>query len=218
MTTENELKRNFSVAIDEVIPPAPWLEAQVSDALRRRKRAHRGPAFGSGRGIGFAAGLATLLIGLLAVTALLLTTRIQSRPVPVNPPTPVATPSPTFTFTPSPAVRSASWPAGGPVPAQLAGCWQSQRYPNNPTYEVCLGQYSFDFGQGFAAGNVVVNGSEIDFISDTCTLNATFGYDRYSYTITGSTLVLTKFPTSNTGAWGNCGWRLQGSYTKVASP
>jgi len=57
----------------------------------------------------------------------------------------------------------------------------------------------------------VVNGSDIDFISATCTSDAKFGYDRSSHTASGDTLVLTKFPTPCTGAWRKCGWRVQGS-------
>lgn len=219
MTNDSELRRRYLLAIDDVLPASPWLEARVANALRQEKESGRRPGWkgapSSAQRLRIAAGLAVVLLSITVVTALVFSARLLHPVVPTHRPTPLASPTPTYTFTPSATTRSANWPAGGPVPADLAGCWQSQKYANNPTYEVCLGKYSFDFGQGFAVGNVVVNGSEIDFISDICTSDATYGYDRYTYTLNGGTLTLTKLPASGTGAWGNCGWRLAGSYAKV---
>jgi hypothetical protein len=215
MTTDSELRRRFVMAIDEVLPPAPWLAGQVGDAVQRERRGGRRALEGGGPRLRLAAGAAAILITVIAVTTLLFTSGLSNRTVPNPSRIQTPLPSPTYTFTPSPAVRSASWPPGGTVPAQLAGCWQPKLL--QPTDTLCLGGYSFDFGRDFITGNVVVNGSEIDFISDTCTVEATYGYDRYHYTVTGGALVLTKFPTSNTGG-GNCGWHLQGSYTKLSSP
>jgi len=218
MTSDSELRRRFVMAIDEVLPPAPWLKGQVADALQRERHGGRRALEGGGLSprLRLAAGAAAVLITVIAVTTLLFSAGLHNRAVPNPSRNPTPLPSPTYTFTPSPAVRSASWPPGGTVPEQLAGCWQPKLL--GPTDTLCLGGYTFDFGQDFIVGNVVVNGSEIDFISDTCTAQATYGYDRYHYTVTGDALVLTKFPTPNTGAWGNCGWRLQGSYTKLSSP
>jgi hypothetical protein len=227
MVTDKELRRRFVMAFDEAIPIAPSLETRVNGALKQedlRSHAWRGGVlFGLGSGLRLAAALAALLIAITVVTTLLYSARLHQPISPSRPQTPLASPSPSYRFTPSASSRAANWPPGGPVPAVLEGCWQSQKYPNSTTFEVCMGQYSFDFGQGLTTGNVVVNGSEIDFISDICTPDAKFGYDRYHYAITGTTLVLTKFPTPNSsnlpssaGAWGNCGWKLEGSYTKVA--
>ncbi len=174
MKTNDELRKRFVMAIDEVLPPAPWLETRVIDAVRRRPR-YRPLAFGVDP-----------------------KTHLQT----LSP-----TPSPTFTFTPSPAVRAANWPPGEQVPAELAGCWQPELLQAGDT--LCLGGYSFNFG-GDIDGNVVVNGSEIDFISDICTNDAKFGFDRYKYTTTGDTLVLTRIGTLN------CHWGLQRSFKRVA--
>jgi len=218
MTSDSELRRRFVMAIDEVLPPAPWLGGQVGDAVQRERHGVRRALEGGGLSprLRLAAGAAAVLITVIAVTTLLFSAGLHNRTVPNPSRNPTPGPSPTYTFTPSPAVRSASWPPGGTVPTELAGCWQPKLLL--PTDTLCLGGYTFDFGQDFIVGNVVVNGSEIDFISDTCTAQATYGYDRYHYTVTGGALVLTRFPTSNTGARGNCGWGLQGSYTKLSSP
>ena len=40
-TNDNLLKRRFVLAIDEVIPPAPWLENRVIDMVRRNSRPKR---------------------------------------------------------------------------------------------------------------------------------------------------------------------------------
>lgn len=119
------------------------------------------------------------------------------------PATAVATVEPTPAFVPSPAVRSSAWPAGGQVPAALAGGWQEKV----ETFPMYIGGYTMQFGP--IAANAVVSGSTIYFISDVCTNAGTYGYDTYHYTLTGDTLVLTRV-----GAW-NCGWRLQSTYTRV---
>jgi hypothetical protein len=53
-----------------------------------------------------------------------------------------------------------------------------------------------------ASGNVVVNGSEMDFIYDVC------GVDKYHYTLTGDTLVLVRFVDS-------CHTGLPGTYHRL---
>ena len=215
--SDSELRKRFVMAINEVLPPAPWLESQVIEVTTRRQR-HRGfnvgMAVGLTSGLRLAAGLIAVLIVIATVGALLISARLHSSLVPANPKThvqtPSATPSPKFAFTPSPAVRAANWPPGGTVPTALAGCWQPKFIDSK--YVLCLGGYTWDWiDNSVPNGNVVVNGSEIDFISDVCTNAATFGYDRYSYTITGDTLVLTRSGPRT------CGWALQGSWTKVAS-
>lgn len=129
-----------------------------------------------------------------------------------RPPEGLATsPSPPQKFTPSPAVRSANWPPGGPVPEHLAGSWQGK-------YALQLGAYTFQFVG--IDGNVVVNGSEIDFMSNDCKAGAigtpsavpVFGFDRYSYTLTGNNLVLLRV-----GPY-VCGWHIQGTYLRIATP
>src|SRR5712691_9017941 len=40
MTTDSELRCRFVMAIDEVLPPAPWLAGQVGDAVQRGGNPH----------------------------------------------------------------------------------------------------------------------------------------------------------------------------------
>jgi hypothetical protein len=228
-TSDAQLRDRFAAALDEVLPPAPWLEDRVVDALSMRHRPRRRPlgldtTVGFGRGLRLAAGLVAILIGIATVATLLISARIHLTSVPAGPKTRVQTPSPTpsFTFTPSPAVRSVTWPPGGPVPAPLAGCWQ----PAFDSETLCLGGYTFEFVVGAVDGNVVVNGDEIDFISDICTQAGTFGFDRYHYTISGTTLTLIRLRDSTSSSSpgsgglgtqiGNCGWKLEGRWTKLA--
>lgn len=73
------------------------------------------------------------------------------------------------------------------------------------------------------AGNVVVNGSEIDFISDSCT-GSDFGFERFTYTLSGDQLVLLRKsgPGQTNCVWDNAPgpyvwpW-LAETYTRVAS-
>jgi hypothetical protein len=227
ITSDNELRHRFIAAMEEVVEPAPWLEAKVVDAIGREARApRRRPVTPLVRNLRFAAAVAALLIAAIGLSALLFSARMHGyNPVPAHTPHPGTSASPAYSFTPSPAVRLAKWPAGGPVPASLAGCWQSTKYANNPFYTLCMGGYTFDFGQGAAEGNVVVTGSEIDFISDTCTPDGSYGYDRYHFSIASGVLTLIKFPsppppsgqTGTAGAWGNCGWRIAGTYAQIST-
>jgi hypothetical protein len=196
-TNETQLKERFVMAIDEAIPPAPWLEARITGAIQRVPR-HRQRVFGLNAafefrpGLRLAAGLAAVLIAIAAVTALLMSARLHAPTVPVRPGPTVTSPSPSQAevpwnppdspFTPT-TVRSPSWPPGGPVPAQLAGPWQPKVHQVK-TGVLYLGGYSFLIQN--IGGNVVVNGSEIDFMVDPC------GVDRFSYTLTGDTLVLAR--------------------------
>ena len=126
------------------------------------------------------------------------------------------------------------------MPAQLAGAWQPPRSAAICTASVpsgCilyLGVYTFQVGEEYLNppppgnvtpplyGNVVVNGSEIDFISDTCTANADFGFERFTYTLNGNTLVLTRVPGPGQSS---CTWTgtsiwplLSGTYSRVSTP
>ena len=232
MNTDNDLRRRFVMAVDEVLPPAPALEYRVHDALRREKRrvvepqrGGRGVA-GLGPGLRLAASLAALLIAVSVVATLVYSATMHHTIVPSHRPAP-----PSYKFSPTATTRSADWPEGGPVPADLAGCWQLQKYPSDPAKELCLGEYSFDVGQGSSVGNVVVNGTEIDLFSyqspdpvrngfNICGSN---GQEKYRYTVAGSTLVLVNFAKlyplgiglANPGA---CGWELDGTYSKLAKP
>jgi hypothetical protein len=217
--SDSQLRQMFVLATDEVIPPAPWLETQVIDALPRprvrRSWRHVGRIGEFSSGLRLAAGLVALLIAGAGVAALLMSARSHTLTVPGGRSTLV----PTDTFTPSPAVRASTWPPGGPVPVQMAGSWQQ-----NPSAQILhLGAYTFQLGDvqpepnicGYCViGNVVVSGSEIDFIDDTCTLKANFGFERFTYTLTGNTLVLTRAVGSGQSA---CRWLLAGTYTRVKS-
>jgi hypothetical protein len=225
--TDKELRRRFVMAMDEILPPAPALESCVRDDLRFERRPGRrtptgGNIFRHRSGLRLAAGLAAILVG-ITVVSLLFGVRVLQPIAPSHQPTPAASPS-AYEFTPTATTRSASWPAGGAVPADLAGCWQSQAHPNDPALEVCLGQYSFDVGRGYSVGNVVVNGSEVDLFSDACGSNVARPYDAYRYTISGSRLVLTSLSrliargTGLADSWSSCGWELDGSYSKLPGP
>lgn len=215
-TNDTQLRERFVMAIDEAIPPAPWLEARVTNALQRVPR-RRQRAFGLDSAFDFrpslrlAAGLAAVLIAIAAVAALLMSARVHTPTVPVKKGPTVTSPSPSqaevpwnppdSTFTPT-TVRLPGWPPGGPVPAELAGSWQPQVHQLKSGV-IDLGGYSF-LSQ-IIGGNAVVNGSEIDFIVDWC------GVDRYHYTLTGNTLVLVRFSSQ-------CGFSFPGTYTRLAAP
>jgi hypothetical protein len=72
-------------------------------------------------------------------------------------------------------------------------------------------------------GNVVVNGSEIDFISDICTVNGDFGFERFTYTLNGNILVIARAPGPGQSS---CSWVvgpslwpfLAGTYSRVSAP
>jgi len=214
-TNDDLLKQRFVLAIDEVIPPAPWLESRVFDVVRRNPRSGR-RAFGLGDisvfrpSLRIATQLIALLLVVAAIAALLMSAHLHTQTVPSRKghPVPSASPSagqaevpwnpPNSAFTPT-YVRSPSWPAGGPVPAALAGAWQPKVHQLK-TGVLELAGYSF-LGM-VIAGNVVVNGSEIDFIVDWC------GVDRYRYTLTGDTLVLTRISAQ-------CGFAFPGTYTRL---
>jgi hypothetical protein len=95
-----------------------------------------------------------------------------------------------------------------------------------------LGAYTFEIGNEHPTsstigpplfGNVVVNGSEIAFLSDICLADGSFGFERFTYTLTGDNLVITK--ASGPGQ-SSCGWQLgpnlwpliAGTYTRVSAP
>ncbi len=233
MSSERALRREIELWVEGAAPPAPWLEEKVIAAVRADQEVGRptgprpqrdfGALGGFGSGLRLAAGLVALLIAVGAVAALLMSARLLHNPtVPGGRSTTVQTPSPSppSTFTPSPAVRAANWPPGGPVPAQLAGGWQQ-----NPSAQVLhLGGYTFELGDvqpepnicGYCViGNVVVNSSEIDFIDDTCTLKADFGFERFTYTLSGNTLVITRAQGPGQSA---CRWLLAGTYSRVSTP
>ena len=231
-SSDAQLQQMFVRATDEVIPPAPWLEAQVADAVQQRRRARRRVIEfviprGFESGVRLAGGLAAIFIVIATVAAVMMSSRLIHNPLmPAAQPPTARTPSqsPLPTFTPSPAVRASNWPPGGTVPTQLAGAWQ----PENQRNVLHLGGYTWEFGDNEISafgtlcgpgpcyiGNVVVNGSEIDFIDDTCTLKAAYGFERFTYTLTGNTLVLTRAQGPGQSA---CRWLLAGTYTRVSTP
>jgi hypothetical protein len=249
-STDSHLRQMFVRATDEVIPPAPWLESRVVDAVQQRKRARRNPIAlgalgGFGSGLRLAAAVAALAIAVATIAALLMSSRLLHIPtVPGNGSKPVQTPLPaqTIPFAPSPAVRASNWPPGTPVPAQLAGAWQPPL-----SSEICklagssgcilhLGAYTFQVGEEYPDGtsdsgtigpplfgNVVVNGSEIDFISDICGAGASFAVERFDYTLNGNVLVITRAPdpgqSSCTWVVGPSLWPyLAGTYTRLSAP
>jgi len=102
--------------------------------------------------------------------------------------------------TPSDA-PSAGWPPGGPVPPELTGKWASKNFC------LVLVGYTYDFGAG--SGNVVVNGSAIDFFNGaTCGKRLPDGVGHWGWAVNGNTLTM-----SQSGA-DPCGRRLAGTYDK----
>jgi hypothetical protein len=121
------------------------------------------------------------------------------------------------------------------VPAQLAGSWRPPLSAQmcRLTTSNCilhLGAYTFELGDEHPQsgnigpplfGNVVVNGSEIDFMSDISTPNGDFGFQRYTYSLNGNTLVITRAPDpGQSNCWGGQGpWPLlAGTYSRVLTP
>lgn len=208
--SDRQMQQMFVHATDEVVPAAPWLEGRIVDAIHQRSRgrrlAFRVDAFrGFGSGLRLTAGLVAIVVVIAAIAGLLMTTRLLHNPPAPGSKSTVQTPLP---FRPSPAVRAANWPPGGPVPAELAGAWQPPlSAPACKASNGCilhLGVYTFQVGEEYlnppppgnvtppVYGNVVVNGSEIDFMSDVCTQTGDFGFERFTYKLTGNTLVITR--------------------------
>lgn len=214
-TNDNLLKRKFVLAIDEVIPPAPWLENRVIDMVRRNSRPKRrtfglAGLFVSLPSFRIAAQLMALLLVFAVIAAVLINAHLHTQTVPSRKghPVPSVSPSaaqPEVPWNPPDSAfipeydRSPSWPPGGPVPDALTGAWQPQVHELK-TGVLELGGYSFLIM--IITGNVVVNGSEIDFIVDWC------GIGRYRYTLTGDTLVLRKIGS-------DCGLLYAGTYTRL---
>jgi len=231
-TSDAQLHRMFVRATDEVVPSAPWLEAQIVDSLRHHGTARRLKKDPGGLewirpSLRPVAVLVAVLIAIGAVAALLTSARLLHSVVPATMPA-TQSPSPsrppqadvTVPFAPSPAVRDPRWPAGGPVSTRLAGSWRQT--PSAPI--LYLGGYTFQLGEETPDptsypgninpdlfGNVVVNGSEMDFIAETCAYVYAYTVERYTYTLSGDTLVIAKGPHDT-----QCSWpRLEGTYTRV---
>src|SRR6202521_4484323 len=86
------MRSELRSALDEVLPPKPWLEAAVTDDLRRRRS--RGPADRRLQRprmrVAVAGGLA--MVVLAAAVAVALLARQLYAPIPVNPPLPLPEP------------------------------------------------------------------------------------------------------------------------------
>src|SRR4029077_19159994 len=86
--SEHTMRSELRSALDEVLPPKPWLEATVTEDLRRRRS--RGPADRRSQRprvrVAIAGGLAMVLVAGAAAIALL--ARQLFAPVLVNPPPP----------------------------------------------------------------------------------------------------------------------------------
>jgi hypothetical protein len=116
--------------------------------------------------------------------------------------------------TPNAESRTAGWPAGGPVPAELRGDWfmppsaveavSGVPCPTPATTLNCFFQLTFEgttYRQTFSAtggkqeagqGNVVVKNNEIDFFNGViCGLKLPDGVGRYRWAITAGVLQFT---------------------------
>ena len=97
MANDSRLQQRFVQAIDDVVPPAPWLETQVVEALQHRPRSRRfalgvGSLGGFPSGFRLAAGLVALLIAVATVGVLLMSSNLHGTTVPGGRTTPVQTP------------------------------------------------------------------------------------------------------------------------------
>ena len=99
----------------------------------------------------------------------------------------------------SPTV-AASPPPGGPAPQELIGDWinQSPGAYHGRGLTISATHYAF----ASATGDVVVNGSEIDFFNgDSCGLPLPDGVGRYTWSLNGTTLTFTPIGTDPCGRW-----------------
>ena len=160
------------------------------------------------------AALATALIFIASSCAQSASSTKLSPPSVAPNPTPAATP-----------------PPGGPVPADLLGDWflppaavefiAPGQCPSPPTAANCFFRLSFavtTYHQGFttrggmqaqSSGDVVVNGSEIDFFNGVqCGQQLPDGIGRYTWTVTGGILrfVLISDPCGRSDLYTYGGW------------
>ena len=105
-------------------------------------------------------------------------------------------------ISPSPAdAPTPGWPRGGPVPPELTGKWAFKDFC------LVLVGYTYDFTAG--SGNVVVNGSEIDFFNGAvCGKQLPDGVGRWEWAVHGNTLTVSQSGVDP------CGRRLAGTYDK----
>jgi len=87
---------------------------------------------------------------------------------------------------------AASPPPGGPVPSQLIGDWvQMGSSTPSDTVDLILNATTFSFATSGESnfGDIVVNGTEIDFFNgDGCGLRLPDGIGRYNWTLGNGTL------------------------------
>ena len=107
-----------------------------------------------------------------------------------------------------------SAPRGGPVPSQLDGAWQQV---TDPTVVLILSgtNYSTAGPGGSGVGNLVVNGSEIDFYNGSvCYISLPGGIGKYRWTISAGVLTLTPLnsdPCPRASYWADPkGWQRLG--------
>ena len=128
---------------------------------------------------------------------------------------------------------SATSPPGGPVPAQLLGGWyvlpadinaivgyMACQLPSTPAQ--CSVQIVFtattvtwpnDLGFPSCCGDVVVNGSEMDFFNDSgCGIPLPAGLGRYTWTLTGNVL---HFTSLNQDPCDRFGWLANRSFYRT---
>jgi hypothetical protein len=179
---ERQLRTVFRRALDDVLPPVPWLEAAVTENLRRR-RTHRSVDIprksqpirtGLPRPVVQLA--AALLILVLAAVAVVTFLELRYSALQSAPAGALTTPSP-------------SAPLGGPVPAELDGAWK--QVATDPTVVMILTgtDVSTAGPLGSGVGKVAVNGSEIDFYNGTeCNIALPGGIGKYRWRISAGLL------------------------------
>jgi hypothetical protein len=180
---DRALKTAFRRALDDVLPPIPWLEAAVAEDLRTRSGRRSVDGSPSKTQPRRAASprpviqlAATVLIVVLATAAIVTFLELRFSDVGMAPAGAITRPSP-------------SPPQGSPVPAQLDGAWKQVR---DPTVVMILTGTDFSSAgpAGSSAGKVAVNGSEIDFYNGTlCTIALPGGIGKYRWTISAGLLI-----------------------------
>lgn len=180
----------------DIEPPAGAYERLRASLTREPVRPHRWPPMQtrwSKMGFRFTAGVALVALAVAITAAIFALHSAPSNSAPAAPP---------------------SAPQGDPVPSWLDGAWQQI---TDPTVVLILSgtNYSTAGPGGSGVGNVVVNGSEIDFYNGSaCYISLPGGIGKYRWTISAGVLTFTPLnsdPCPRAPYWADAkGWRRLG--------
>jgi hypothetical protein len=114
-----------------------------------------------------------------------LTLSVCSAPTPARS---IATPA--VVSSPTVSARPSGWPEGDALPPALAGTWFKE-IPSGNVNVMILAGYTYTLPESGGAGNIVVNGNEIDvFNGGGCGAYLPEGIGRYSWSLSGASLHL----------------------------